>query len=50
MPVKSWSIEPDRLVAVIVKANAPECDGVPVIAPVDSANDRPIGNAPAVTA
>ena len=50
VPVNSWSIEPDRLVAAIVKANAPECDGMPVIAPVVSASDSPIGKVPAVTA
>jgi hypothetical protein len=36
-------------VAVIVKSYAPAADGVPLIAPVVEFNDKPVGNAPALT-
>ena len=43
------AVAPTVSVAVIVKLNEPAAEVVPVIAPVDAFNERPLGNAPAVT-
>ena len=52
LTVKLYAVDPvaPRLsVAVIVKLKEPDEVGVPVIAPVDAFNDKPLGKLPADT-